>query len=133
MVIRKIGEKCDAFISWNNKDENILKQIVNENRMLNVDDSSITVWDSNGSGAFGSLDEIKYQIDLCETFIVIVSKNSIKSQWVYDEFMHAYEKIGINRILPKMILTANLILKALYGRLCLNSKIMIYLNLISML
>jgi len=103
MVIRKIGEKCDAFISWNNKDEYILKQIVNENRMLNVADSSITVWDSNGSGAFGSLDEIKYQIDLCETFIVIISKNSIKSQWVYDEFMHAYEKNGMNRILPIII------------------------------
>ena len=101
---RKIGEKCNTFISWNHNDIDILNKLVDDKTLKNTN-SEISVWHSEGTDAFGSLDEIKNQIELCDTFIVIISVNSIKSEWVYNEFMQAYnsKKISELNILPIII------------------------------
>ena len=104
MFNKKIGIKSNVFISWNHNDEEILNKIVS-NGCFNLPESKTTVWDSNGSGSFGLLEDIKKQIDLCDTFLILLSVNSLKSQWCYDEFVYAYNSINIgpNNILPIIV------------------------------
>ncbi|MBO4667694.1 MAG: toll/interleukin-1 receptor domain-containing protein, partial [Bacilli bacterium] len=99
----KIKIKRQVFISWNHLDEEILDSIVSSDYFSEDDTNKITVWHSNGKEGYGSLEEIMSQISLCELFLIIISPNSIKSKWVYDEFNCACKKLGENAILPIII------------------------------
>jgi len=93
------GQRNDVFISWNHNDIEIKDEICSELEKNNI----FTVWESDGKG-YGELTSIiKDAINNSKIYIVILTENSIKSQWVEEEVNYMLE-LNKNRSLYKKII-----------------------------
>ncbi len=94
-----ISEKKDVFISWNHNDKKIKDEICN----ILEEKGYCTVWESDGSG-LGDIEEcVKNAILSSKSYIILVSENSIKSEWVKKEIEIIFEKTANNEKLQKCI------------------------------
>lgn len=78
-----------CFISYSNKDETIANKIFND-----LQDNGIRCWFAPKSLRVGDKirDNIDDAIENYDKLLIILSKNSIESQWVEDEVDSAFEK-----------------------------------------
>ena len=89
------NEISDVFLSWNRFDESI----VNE-RLAYLDEADISYYCSIDGSTIGFLKDIYDRIPLCNTFVLILSPNTLASSWCLSELVQAYRYLGGNLILP---------------------------------
>lgn len=89
----------NIFISWNHKDRGVKDQVCSFIR-----EGGYTVWESDLECA-GSITEVCLgNIAFCDVFLIILTENSLKSQWVRAEFEEALKLPDAKRrILPLII------------------------------
>ncbi len=86
-------ERKDVFISWNHNDIVFKDKFCDKLEELSIN----TVWESDGDG-IGDLDDtIKTAISNAKSYIIIVSPNSIKSEWVKKEINEILRKCEISK------------------------------------
>lgn len=99
MSERTIFSPKDVFISWNHHDveiKNLVKDIIEE--------KGYSVWESDFECAGSIREACLDHIPLCGVFLILVTKNSIKSNWVRDELETAMRmEDAANRIVPVIL------------------------------
>ena len=78
-------KQTDIFISWNSLDRELKNKIYN-----NLKDNYV-VWESDTETVGNITDNCLTNIRLSKIFIVILTENSIKSNWVIGECLYALE------------------------------------------
>lgn len=114
--IANSGKRYDAFISWNHKDLKFMTELVKGLEAANFSDKGnnvetavphyrnwneeqqekyeINIWNSN-SDALGEIKScVNNAIEESKFFILVLSKNSLKSKWVEYELSKALEKVN---------------------------------------
>ena len=99
MSERTIFSPKDVFISWNHLDvdaKNTVKAMIEE--------KGYSVWESDFECAGSIREACLDHIPLCGVFLILVTPNSIKSNWVKDELETAMQmEDGANRIVPVVL------------------------------
>ena len=93
--MRNLYEAKDIFVSWNNNDREIKNKIVELLKSHNY-----SVWESDWDCSGNIIQSTINQISKCSLFLIILTPNSLNSNWVYNEYNEALNKLGDNRILP---------------------------------
>ena len=84
------NEISDVFLSWNRFDESI----VNE-RLAYLDEADISYYCSIDGSTIGFLKDIYDRIPLCNTFVLILSPNTLASSWCLSELVLSMSLIGL--------------------------------------
>ena len=82
-----LSKRKDVFISWNHLDINIKNEIYQTLEQNGL----FTVWESDGDGV-GEINEvISDAIKQSKVYLIILTKNSLKSKWIEKELKQIYE------------------------------------------
>ena len=84
------GERKDVFVSWSHFNQNIKNTLCEELESRNL----FTVWESDTNGIGGIDDVIKGAILQSRSYLIILTGNSIYSEWVEKELNIIFEKVG---------------------------------------
>lgn len=99
MSERTLFSPKDVFISWNHLDieeKNLVKEMIEE--------KGYTVWESDFECAGSIREACLDHIPLCNLFLILITPNSIKSNWVKDELHTAMlMEDSYNRIIPVVL------------------------------
>lgn len=93
----------DVFLSWRHNDGDYVDVLLDSPLFIQADqdkdDSKISLWYSDGhEGIGGKLDNLFKQIEHVKTLIVLLTEQSINSEWVRKEFEEAINKLGENYV-----------------------------------
>ena len=99
MSERTLFSPKDVFISWNHLDveeKNLVKEMIEE--------KGYSVWESDFECAGSIREACLDHIPLCNLFLILITPNSIKSNWVKDELETAMlMEDSPNRIIPVVL------------------------------
>lgn len=97
--ILHLSKRKDVFISWNHLDKDLKDGLCKRLEANNI----LTVWESDGDGS-GELDPcIENAIKTSRSFIILLTGNSLKSEWVKKEIKLILDKIKKNEVYKKCL------------------------------
>jgi len=99
MSERTIFSPKDVFISWNHRDLELKNQVMDM-----ILEKGYSVWESDFECAGSIREACLDHIPLCNLFLILITPNSIQSNWVKDELETAMQiEDAANRIIPVVL------------------------------